>query len=93
MAPDGPVHAPETADGATARAAVAPVALGAAADGTTGAWDSPPAKPTNLRASGAHDEVTLTWSAATDQTVTHHAVLRRNRDPDAVGLFHVTDTG
>ena len=59
----------------------------------TPAWDSPPARPTNLQASGAHDEVTLTWSAATDQTVTHHAVLRRNRDPDAVGLFHVTNTG
>ena len=70
-----------------------PVHAPGTADGTTGAWDSPPARPTNLRASGAHDEVTLTWSAATDQTVTHHAVLRRNRNPGAVGLFHVTDTG
>ena len=69
-----------------------PVHAPETADGTTGAWDSPPARPTNLQASGAHDEVTFTWSAATDQTVTHRAVLRRNRDPDAVGLFHETNT-
>ncbi|WP_423916327.1 fibronectin type III domain-containing protein [Candidatus Poriferisodalis sp.] len=51
----------------------------------------PPAKPHNLGASAEHDEVTLTWTASTDQTVTHYAILRRNRDVDAVGVFHVIE--
>ncbi|WP_420622309.1 fibronectin type III domain-containing protein [Candidatus Poriferisodalis sp.] len=51
----------------------------------------PPAKPHNLGASAEHDEVTLTWTASTDQTVTHYAILRRNRDADAVGVFHVIE--
>ena len=41
---------------------------------------NPPAKPTNLQASAEHDSVTLTWTASTDQTVTHYAILRRNPD-------------
>ncbi|WP_420445741.1 fibronectin type III domain-containing protein [Candidatus Poriferisodalis sp.] len=52
---------------------------------------NPPAKPHNLGASAEHDEVTLTWTASTDQTVTHYAILRRNRDVDAVGVFHVIE--
>ena len=57
---------------------------------TAGATDNnPPAKPTSLQASAEHDAVALTWTAATDQTVTHYAILRRNRDTDAVGVFHV----
>ncbi len=55
--------------------------------GATG--NNPPAKPTSLQASAEHDAVALTWTAATDQTVTHYAILRRNRDTDAVGVFHV----
>ena len=69
-----------------------PVHAPGTADGTTGAWDSPPAKPTNLQASAKHDEVTLTRTASTDQTVIHYAILRRNRDTCAVGLFHVSDS-
>ena len=59
----------------------------AAATGT-----NPPAKPTNLQASAVHDSVTLTWTASTDQTVTHYAVLRRNRDTDASQVFHVIES-
>ena len=59
----------------------------AAATGT-----NPPAKPTNLQASAAHDEVTLTWTASTDQTVTHYAILRRNPDTDPSQVFHVIES-
>ena len=59
----------------------------AAATGT-----DPPAKPTNLQASAVHDSVTLTWTASTDQTVTHYAILRRNPDTDALGVFHVVES-
>ena len=58
--------------------------------GATG--ESPPAKPTNLQASAEHDAVALTWTASTDQTVTHYAILRRNRDTDATGVFHVIES-
>ena len=58
----------------------------AAATGT-----SPPAKPHNLQASVSHDAVTLTWTASTDPTVTHYAILRRNRATDALGVFHVIE--
>ena len=58
--------------------------------GATGT--NPPAKPTNLQASATHDSVDLTWTASTDQTVTHYAILRRNRDTDAVGVFHVIES-
>ena len=58
--------------------------------GATG--ENPPAKPTNLQAAAEHDAVTLTWTASTDQTVTHYAILRRNRDTDALGVFHVIDS-
>ena len=59
----------------------------AAATGT-----DPPAKPTDLEASAEHDEVTLTWTASTDQTVTHYAILRRNPDTDASQVFHVIES-
>ena len=52
---------------------------------------SPPARPMNLQASASHDEVTLTWTASTDPTVTHYAILRRNRTTDALGIFHVIE--
>ena len=54
--------------------------------------DAPPAQPTTLQASAEHDAVTLTWTASTDQTVTHYAILRRDRDTDALGVFHVIDS-
>ena len=56
------------------------------------AGSDPPAKPTDLEASAAHDAVTLTWTASTDQTVTHYAILRRNPDTDALGVFHVIES-
>ena len=58
--------------------------------GATGT--NPPAQPTNLQASAEHDSVTLTWTASTDQTVTHYAILRRNRDTDASQVFHVIES-
>ena len=58
--------------------------------GATG--DSPPAKPTNRQASAEHDSVTLTWTASTDQTVTHYAILRRHPDTDASQVFHVIES-
>ena len=54
--------------------------------------DSPPAKPTNLQVSAEHDSVTLTWTASTDQTVAHYAILRRDRDTDASQVFHVIES-
>ena len=80
---------------AVALMAIAVVALPAAAQNqsvtTTGAATgaNPPAKPHNLQVSPSHDQVTLTWTASTDPTVTRYAVLRRNRTTDAVGVFHV----
>ena len=53
---------------------------------------NPPAKPTSLQASSEHDSVTLTWTASTDQTVTHYAVLRRNPGTDASQVFHVIES-
>ena len=65
-----------------ARSQAATVTAGAA--GT-----NPPAKPMNLQASATHDKVTLSWTASTDQTVTHYAILHRNQAIDSLGIFHV----
>ena len=51
-----------------------------------------PAQPTTLQASAEHDAVTLTWTASTDQTVTHYAILRRNPDTDPSQVFHVIES-
>ena len=53
--------------------------------------ENPPAAPDGLQAAAEHDAVTLSWTASTDGTVTHYAVLRRNRDTDALGVFHVIE--
>ncbi len=53
--------------------------------------ESPPARPTDLQASAEPDSVSLTWTASTDQTVTHYAVLLRDRDKAAAGVFKVID--
>ncbi len=53
---------------------------------------NPPAEPINLQASAEHDPVGLTWTASTDQTVAHCAILRRNPDTDASQVFLVTDS-
>ena len=70
-----PVHAQEQAVTATRNA--------------TG--ESPPARPTDLQASAEPDSVSLTWTASTDQTVTHYAVLRRDRNRADAGVFKVID--
>ena len=54
--------------------------------------ESPPARPTDLQASAEPDSVSLTWTASTDQTVTHYAVLLRDRDEDDAGVFEVIDS-
>ena len=48
--------------------------------------------PWVVQAPAEHDEVALTWTASTDQTVTHYAILRRDRDTDATGVFHIIDS-
>ena len=53
---------------------------------------NPPATPTNLQASAEHDSVTLAWTASTDRTVTHYAILRRNPDVDASQVFHIIES-
>ena len=53
---------------------------------------NPPAVAMNLATSAQHDSVTLTWTASTDSTVTHYAVLRRNPAVDASQIFHVIET-
>ena len=54
--------------------------------------EASPERPTDLEASAEHDSVSLTWTASTDDTVTHYAVLRRDRNADASGVFHVIDS-
>ena len=54
--------------------------------------ENPPARPTNLQASAEPYSVNLTWTASTDQSVTHYAVLRRDRNEDDAGVFHVIDS-
>ena len=76
LTPAAPVHAQEQAVTATRDA--------------TG--ESPPARPTDLQASAGPDSVSLTWTASTDQTVTHYAVLLRDRDEDDAGVFEVIDS-
>ena len=76
LTPASPVHAQEQAVTATRDA--------------TG--ESPPARPTDLQASAGPDSVSLTWTASTDQTVTHYAILLRDRDEDDAGVFEVIDS-
>ena len=53
--------------------------------------ESPPARPTDLQAAAGPDSVSLTWTASTDQSVTHYAVLLRDRDKADAGVFEVID--
>ena len=82
---------------AVALLAIAVVALPAAAQNqevtptAAATGTNPPAKPHNLRVSPSHDAVTLTWTASTDPTVTHYAIIRRNRNTDALGVFAVIE--
>ena len=54
--------------------------------------DSPPDPPTDLETDAEHDSVTLTWVESPDESVTHYAVLRRNRGSDPVGVFQVIES-
>ena len=55
-----------------------------------------PARPTGLVADDvAHNSVSLSWHDPADPTITHHQILRRDRDTDPPGIFATinTDTG
>ena len=55
----------------------------------------PPAKPTGLTGTVAHNQVTLTWDNPQDDSITSYQVLRRNKSIHERGEFivHVDDTG
>ena len=54
--------------------------------------DNPPDPPTDLETDAEHDSVTLTWVESPDQSVTHYAVLRRDRTTtDEAGVFQVIE--
>ena len=57
--------------------------------------EEPPAVPTGLTGTVAHDAVSLSWNDPGDASITGYQVLRRNRAVDAPGQFqvHVDDTG
>ncbi len=54
--------------------------------------ENPPTHPTNLQTSAEPNSVSLTWTASTDQSVTHYAVLRRDRNENDADVFHVIDS-
>ena len=49
----------------------------------------PPAKPTGLTGNVAHDRVSLSWDNPDDDSITGYQILRRNRDVDDPGVFHI----
>ena len=55
----------------------------------------PPAKPTGLTGTVAHDEVALIWNDPGDESITGYQILRLDRDVHGLGNFqvHVDDTG
>ena len=55
----------------------------------------PPARPTGLTGTVAHDEVSLAWDDPGDESITGYQVLRLDRDVHGLGNFqvHVDDTG
>ena len=55
----------------------------------------PPAKPTGLSGTVAHDSVTLSWDDPANDSVTGYQILRRDRAIHDLGDFqvHVDDTG
>ena len=54
-----------------------------------GQSNDPPAKPTGLTGNVAHDQVSLSWDDPDDDTITGYQILRRNKDVDNPGVFHV----
>ena len=68
----------------------------AATDAVAAAGPSePPSKPRGLSATASHDQVTLTWDAPQDDSITGYVILRRVRENDTGGEFSVLvpDTG
>ena len=57
--------------------------------------EEPPAMPTGLTGTVAHDAVSLTWDDPGDDSIAGYQILRRNPAVDAPGQFqvHVEDTG
>ena len=55
----------------------------------------PPAKPTGLTGTVAHDEVALIWNDPGDESITGYQILRLDRDVHGLRNFqvHVDDTG
>ena len=54
--------------------------------------DDPPANPGRPTAEVRHDSVTLRWEGSTDGSVTHYAILRRDRTTtDEGGVFQVIE--
>ena len=60
-----------------------------------GQTNDPPAKPTGLTGTVAHDTVALSWDDPNDSTITGYEILRRNKAIDDPGVFHSVeaDTG
>ena len=57
--------------------------------------EEPPAKPTGLSGTVAHNAVSLSWDDPGDASITSYQILRRNPAVDAPGQFqvYVDDTG
>ena len=51
--------------------------------------NDPPAKPTGLTGSVAHNRVSLSWDNPGDAGIKSYRILRRNKDVDDPGVFHV----
>ena len=54
-----------------------------------GQTNDPPVRPTGLTGTVAHDQVALSWDNPGDATITGYQILRRNKDVDDPGVFHV----
>ena len=54
-----------------------------------GQSNDPPARPTGLTGTVAHDQVSLRWDNPDDNTIKAYRILRRNKDVDDPGVFHV----
>ena len=69
--------------------------LTSAATAAVAGEPEPPAKPTGLTGTVAHDQVSLTWNDPGDESITGYQILRLDRDVHGLGNFqvHVDDTG
>ena len=81
-----PASPPPRPAGASARRALACLAVAAALCGLlcASAWaheDAAPAKPTGLSAEASHDTVTLTWDDPHDHSISGCVILRQRRHP------------